>query len=796
MKRILLTLTLIINSFLSFSQINISGIVKDSVSNIEFANVFLKDINNNIVTGSITNEKGFFKIEVKKGKYIIVVSFIGYKDWNKEILVEGNNISLGNIQLIQNENRLDEVIISAKKPLIQKKVDRLIFNVENSIISQGADGLEVLQRTPRIDISSSGVKIIGKSSVNILVDGRMLNLSSSDLEAYLRGIRSDNISKIEVITSPPAKYDAEGNSGLINIITKKNPNLGWDGSIGATYIQRTYSAFIPTSNIKFANKKLNISLNVSADTEAKKSVSTNDIEYDSRFWNTSRNRKDSSKGLMLNLNSNYKINKKSETGFIYSGSFWDINQKGNNLSNFIQKENYALDSILMTKTKNKNEYGFHSINGYYDLKLDSIGKKFSLNIDYLVKNSSNDINFNSIGMSSNGAKNSETSVLNKSDNKYEVVSLGTDFTLPYKTLNVEIGGKLTFINNNSSLFYYDIASGDPIINLSRTNQFEYKEKTSALYISIEKELSEKWITQIGLRYENTYLKGFSPTLNQTNTNTLNNVFPSAYVSYDPKENHSLSISYSKRIDRPGFSNLNPFRVYSDPYSYDSGNPFLEPSFTHNLEFSYIYKNNLSLTLYASKLIDVIDFITLTDENSNEIISQPENLYNQLTYGLDISHRLTLFKWFNSYNSLSTYFNRANSNFEDETLTSYNGYGTYFSTKNTITLNKKRTSFFTINFFQSFPNVDGFFKSRNRASLDLGLKFKLLEDNLQVNISGNDLFKQNRNVGKEQYQNFTQFSSIYNDMRNFTISLSYKIGSKNVRQGRRKSKYNEDKQRLN
>jgi outer membrane receptor protein involved in Fe transport len=794
MKKNLLTLIFIIPIF-SFSQINISGTVKDSISNIEFANVILKNANYEIVSGSITNENGLFKLRSKKGKYNVTISFIGYEDWVTEVLVENKDIDLGNITLIQSENKLEEIVISVKKPLIQKKVDRLIFNVENSIVSQGADGLEVLQRTPRIDVSSGGIKIIGKSSVNVLIDGRMLNLSSSDLERYLRSIRSDNISKIEVITTPPAKYDAEGNSGLINIVTKKNPNLGWDGSVGATYIQRTYAAFIPTSNVKFATKKLNVSLNVSADTEAKKSISTNDVEYTSRFWNTSRDRKDSSKGLMLNLNLNYKINKKSETGFIYSGSFWDISEKGNNISNFIQKQNLVLDSVLTTSTRNKNKYNFHSINGYYDLKLDSIGKKFSLNIDYLVKDSSNDIDFNSISRLGSGVNSLDTSVLNNSDNKYEVASLKTDFSLPYDSFDLEVGGKLTFINNNSSLFYFDTTSGIPIINLNRSNQFEYEERTSALYISIEKELSEKWITQIGLRYENTYLKGFSTTLNETNTNNLNNIFPSAYFSYDPKENHSLSMSYSKRIDRPGFSNLNPFRIYSDPYSYESGNPFLLPAFTRNLEFSYIYKNNLSLTLYGSKLINVIDFITITNENSNEIITQPENLYNQYTYGLDVSHRLTFFKWFNSYNSISTYFNKANSNFKNETLKSYNGYGTYFSTKNTITLNEKRTSFFTINFFQSFPNVDGFFKSRNRASLDLGLKFRLLEDNLQVNISGNDLFKQNRNVGEEQYQNFTQFSSIYNDMRNFTISLTYKIGNKNVRQ-RRSGKYNEDKQRLN
>ncbi len=797
MNSYILFFFLFFTSFFCYSQVEVIGIVKDSQNEpIAYANVIAKSqSDNSFITAVITNEFGEINMSVKtKEPFNIFISYIGYNEWKKEINII-QNIDLGSVNLMQSENILEEVVLSAKKPLIQKKADRLIFNVENSIVSQGVDALEVLQRTPRIDISNGGIKIIGKSKLSVLLDGRMLNLSSSDLEAYLRTIRSDNISKIEVITIPPAKYDAEGNSGLINIITKKNPYLGWDGSIGATYIQRTYAAFIPTSNLKFANEKLNISLNISADTEAKRAVSATNIEYPTILRSTSGNRKDSSKGLMFNLNTNYKLNSKSEIGFIYSGSYWDIRQSGYNVSDFIQKETFIKDSTLVTSTRNRNNYNFHSINGYYDIKLDSVGKKFSLNLDYLIKDNSNDRNFQTTNMLSNEFQGSDIFVLDDSDNKYEVASLRTDFILPYDDFDLEVGGKFTYISNSSSLLYYDVILGRPTFNFNRSNRFEYEEKTTALYFSIEKELSEKWIAQIGLRFENTYLKGFSPTLNQTNTNNLNNLFPSAYISYNPNEDHSLSIAYSKRIDRPGFSVLNPFRIYSDPYSYDAGNPFLLPSFTHNLELSYILKNNLSLTIYGSKLINVIDFITITDELSNEVISQPENLYDQYSSGLDISHSYEPFKWFNSYNSVSTYFNKSNSNFDNETLESYEGYGTYISTKNTFTLNENKTTFFTINFFQSFPNIDGFFKSRNRASLDVGLKFKLLDKKLQINLSGNDLFRQNRNVGIERYQNFSQYSKIYNDMRNFTLSLTYKLGKKNVNT-RRRGSYNEDLQRIN
>ena len=784
---------LFLTCFFSYSQIKISGVVKDSENQpLAFANVIVKlQSDNTLLSADITNELGEFNMSVKtKEPFEIFISYIGFEEWKKEITTI-QNIDLGVITLIQTDNNLEEVFISTKKPLIQKKADRLIFNVENSIVSQGVDAMEVLQRTPRIDISNGGVKIIGKSKLSIMLDGRMLNLSGSDLEAYLRTIRSDNISKIEVITIPPAKYDAEGNSGIINIITKKNPDQGWDGSIGTTYIQRTYAALIPTSNLKFANERLNVLLNISADTEAKASTANTKIEYPTKYWNTLRNRKDSSKGLMVNLNSNYKLTSKSEIGFIYSASFWEINQRSRNLSHFIQKETLALDSTLTTSINNNNKYDFHSINGYYDLKLDTIGKKLTLNIDYLKKGSSNDRTFNT----NNFSEDSNIFVLDNSNNKYEVASLKTDFILPYDDFDLEVGGKFTYINNASSLLYYDVILDRPIINYNRSNRFEYEEKTTALYFSIEKEFSEKWIAQVGLRFENTYLRGFSPTLNQTNTNNLNNLFPSAYISYDLNENNSLSLAYSKRIDRPGFSNLNPFRIYSDPYSYDAGNPFLLPSITHNFELSYILKNNLSLTIYGSKLINVIDFITRTNTSLNAIISQPENLYNQYNSGLDISHKYDPFRWFDSYNSVSAYFNQSNSNFENETLESYKGYGTYISTKNTFTFNENKTTFLTINFFQSFPNVDGFFQSKSRASLDVGLKFKLLDKKLQVNVSGNDLFRQNRNVGYERYQNFSQYSKIYNDMRNFTLSLTYKIGKKEI-SSRHRGSYNEDMQRIN
>jgi outer membrane receptor protein involved in Fe transport len=778
-----------------FSQNKITGKVVDNDNNpIEFIEVQLKNKDSIILKSELTNAEGEFLLETDKGKYVLLFRQIG-EVYYKQNIILNQDIDIGTVNVILKTKQLEEIIVVSKKKLIERKVDRIIFNVDQSIVSQGVDAIEVLQRTPKVDVSKGSIQLVGKSNLGVMINGRLLNLSGSEIESYLRTIRSENISKIEVITTPPSKYDAQGNSGLINIILKKNTNEGWKGNISSTYIQRTYAGFIPSTSIFYNSEKVSLSFNLSADTEAKKPTSNTNIEFDEKYRNANESRKESSKGLTAGLNLNYSINKNNDLGFIYSSNFWDTRQNGKSENKFYTKFSNELDSIQYTPFYNKNKYNYHSFSSYYDLKIDTLGKKMNVNFNLLTKDNRNKRDFSTSSYIGNYENlNTYNSAINNSISKFNVYSLNIDFTLPYKFANIETGSKITLIENNSEIAFFNNTIGNGFFDTTKSNEFNYKEKVVAFYVSANKEIGEKWTSQIGLRYENTETRGNSITLNTIQNNLFSNLFPSAYLTYDPNENNSFGVSYSKRIERPGFSEVNPFRVYSDFYSYESGNPQLLPVLTDNVELSYVFKNNLSLTLYGSKLNQGKDYITLTNINNNSVISTPQNYYNQNTLGFDVSYTYEPLKWLNSFNSYSAYYNDSKSYIQNITIPNFKGYGSYFSSKNSITLNTNKTTFVLLNFFQSFPNTEGFLKSYNRASFDLGFKFMQFNKNLQVSIVAYDMFRQNRNRGIETYPNYKYSTNIYNDIRNITLSLNYKFGNNKVKTINKKIE-NTEKQRL-
>lgn len=765
----------------TYGQVNVRGTVVDSSNQaIEFATVVLIDsLTSRIKTGVITNKEGNFHLESKsEGAFKLRVSYIGYKDWNGEVF---KTKDFGTITLNNSSNELTEIMVTSKKPLIERKVDRLVFNVGNSVVSKGVDAIEVLRRTPKIDVTQGSIQLIGKSSLKVMINNRILKLSNSDLEAYLRTIRSENIDKIEVITTPPSKYDAEGNSGLINIKVKKNADHGWKGSVNSTCVQRTYAAYMASANVNYSSEKFHFGLNIFGDTEDKASNSSLKVDFVDNYRNTERKRKDSSEGGSAGVDLEYKLNSKSDIGLFYNINTWETMQKSRNLSHYITKQDNVLDSTLNSPSDNVNSYDFHTITSVYNIQLDTLGKKIQVNASYLYKDNNDKRQFiTTTSIPHLDSPINENSAIDKTSANYEVLSMGSDVSLPFSNYSMEFGGKIDFIKNNSKIRYYDTSNGNPVVDQGKSNDFDYEERISALYFSLSKQLGDKWDAQLGLRFENTYTKGNSITLNQEFTKHFNNLFPSIYLTYKHNSNNSFSISYSKRIERPGFYSVNPFRVYSDIYSYDAGNPELQPSFTHNMEFSFLYKNRLSCTLYGSRLIDGVDYITLSTPNSNAIVSRPENYYDQNTLGLDLSFSIDPVKWFNSYNSTSLYYNNSKSNMGTVTLPEFDGYGCYISTKNTFTLNRINTSFLELNFFQSLPNKEGFIKSYNRASLDIGYRQSFLKDNLHLGVSIRDIFAQNHNKIKETYQTYDYYSRIYNDIRSLTISISYNFGNNKVK----------------
>jgi outer membrane receptor protein involved in Fe transport len=660
---------------------------------------------------------------------------------------------------------VEQINLLVKKKLIERKADRLIFNVEASIASQGMDATETLANVPmlKVDENMGSISITGKSTVSVMINGRMLNLSGTALLNYLKSIRSENISKIEVITTPPSKYEAQGNSGIINIILKKNPNLGFSGNINTNLIQRSYSGFSSNGSLNYQTEKFSSSLKLTYYDSAKRTDENYTILGASQNYSNSI-RKDMWKELTPTLNLSYKISKNAEIGmeYIYAHqkSGMDIVNTTKNIASNFDEEN------LLTNTFHREKLPTHTLSAYYDLKLDSLGKKLSIAGNFYKNNSDTDVNFSTFRSSDQSVQNVKTISLISP----QIFSVQADLELPFSFGTIETGIKFNQFKNTSDIKYFNLTAGQYVPDLLKANLFHYQEENYAGYFSFAKTFGEHWEAKAGIRYENTNAESTTPSSNSHNKYNYGQWFPSAYVSYKEDKN-VFSFSYSRRINRPSMSNLNPFRWYENPYSYSSGNPLLTPAYINNLELGYTFNNKFSTSMYYLRMKNGFGQISYIDELSQ--ISTYLNYYNNNFWGLNASYTDTFFKFWETNISMNASLqNSSVFNIEAETK---KGSSFSYSINNTFTLNKNKTLVFFLNYSHSlaYKNVNSYFQAF--PELTSGLKVSLMEKKLQINATVTNIFAQ-RYRGELYFSDNTQYMNNYWDGRSFRLSVNYTFGS--------------------
>lgn len=761
-------------SFFSYCQIEIKGVVKDSIDVIEFANVFLTDINNQIITGTIATENGVFNLSIKEGEYKLIISFIGYENWTKTISLKSDQ-DLGVIILNTSDNKLKEVVVTAKKPLIEQKVDRIVFNVENSIAGSGGDALDVLKVTPRIRVQSDAVSMIGKSEMMIMVDDRLMKLSGDDLINFLKTIISDNIKSIEVITAPPAKYDAEGNSGIVNIKLKKTKRNSWNTTIDLAYIQSKYSHF--KESISIVYNKDNLSFYGSlfhADGLYSYRNENSNIYYSDKYINSSSKMKSDNKN---NINSNfgldYNINKKISLGFQYLLSRSNVNNVEQNKTEIYSLNNYSIQTFSDGASKRNN----NSLNLHLTYKLDSIGSNVILNSDYFNFNSNKNQTFvtNEYEDFINYINDSYNSANNLSEQDISNYSVAIDVKQVFKKISISYGSKISNTESTSNINYYDLTTGIPTLALDKSDKFKYSENILAFYISGYKRISENWETKLGLRIESTQTEGYSFNLAQTNTNNYSKLFPTLYLLYIPNKFNSFSINYSKRISRPNYKNLNPFVRYINPYITSEGNPFLQPYFTDNIELTHSYRNTWSNTLYFSKADNIYDQVTYISNDNINSATKRLNYYNQFSIGLYASFSFHPLKKLESYNSLNVYYKKINS-FLPETSSDYDALSAFFETDNNYVLNENKTCFISFDFWYQFPQYYSIYKFKGYSNFNLGFKSLWFDKKLIFTMYASDVFRTFKMKNTSVFDGINTSFKNYENRQSIRFSLKYSFGN--------------------
>ncbi|WP_196895245.1 TonB-dependent receptor domain-containing protein [Aureivirga marina] len=798
MNQFNLSLLFLFVFFTSYSQINTSGYVKDASNDLplEFVNVVISDTQNNIIGGTITDEKGYFQMKLPKKTEMhnLHISYVGYTEWSQKISLE-KDIHIENIKLNISENQLNEIKIQAKKKTFVRKVDRLVFNVENSINSSEGDALDLLKITPGLRVRGDRITMMGKSGLQVMVNGKIIRLAGEELNNFLTSLSSEDIKSIEVITSPPARYDAEGNSGILNIITKKAKENSWNSQFWTYYRQRKYDTEAVGGSFNYNKNKFSLSSSLSY-SNGKYYQEQDDYTYfPDGLWHTASPFTTDFESINGRLDLNYKFNSKWDLGAQYLYSNNDrafIDSPITNVTDYVSED---LARSLKSNGKIKPKSNLHAVNINNTFVLDSSNRKLYIDFDYF--DFQNDERSFYEGEQTNFEQSNIKYFKGINNNIQEVQNFSSkvDVEFPTKFAMLNFGGKVSLSDtkNNFDFFNSDLVDSPVEDYVLSSSDYTYEENIEALYFSLTKDLSEKLSAKVGLRMEATQTTSTSKNLMFDLKRDYIKYFPTFYLMYNSSDNSSFSLNYNRRIQRPNFTELNPNENYVNPFIVIEGNAFLTPSYNDNIEFTYNYKK-LESKFYYSYESNVFGQISLPSASDNFVRVTNRNYIDRDRFGLVETYSFYPLKWWRSYNSFDVNYSISSFDLE-QPHTDEKGFNASFSTYNTFYLNKSRTFYGGINFWLDFPGVDGISEQKSSNSLSLSLRYLMLNKNLSLAVRANDVFRGAVQRTESTVNNIHQRGRYYYDNQYFQISLSYKFGNNKIRVKRQRTGNTDERNRI-
>ena len=771
------------------SQVQLKGNVKGNNEPIVWANVILTDTGGKVITGALTKEDGSFELKLKNGSYQLKISYLGFTAWEKSIQI-AKDTDLGVI-ILQPKEDLQEVKIVARKKLIEYKTDRIVFNVENSISASGGNAVSAIGAAPGVMVLNNAISILGKGAARVMVNGRLIELTGDDLINYLNSIAATDIASVEVITNPPAKYEAGGNGGLINIILKKGALNSWKNTTSTTYDQSTYSFYTLRDNFLYNKNKIRLAMNIGGKLGNLKETENLNTYYPNGLWELSRVGKQQQHNISGGMVFDYDISDRTTLGIQYMGN--QDNPDSKSLTTIkIRNTTHQIDSLLINDGLYKLNNSGHTYNAHVITKLDTAGRKLSVDLDYFIYSSKIDNNFvTSAYLPDMNFLNTNQSAINLSEQNIHNTSIKVDMEHPLKFINLSYGAKMSFITSKADLSYYNKISGDAVLDKNQSNEFEYQENNQSFYVNGIKNLGSQFSFQIGLRMENIQTKGYSGTKDQTTVNNYLRLFPTFYLSYKKDENNSFLFNYGRRVNRPVFRDLNPFRAYLNSKSYSEGNPFLQPSYNDNFDFTYVYKGNLRTNLFFNITTDGFGVVFNSDPVTNIQIISRQNYFKEYYYGIGESYTVNVIPWWQSQNS--AYLLGSKSVFNALVrATPKNSGQLYFTTNNTFSLSAATK--IQADYFYSSSVKRGLYETGQLSGLNLGIKQSIFKNKLQLSMLLNDVF--NTAYLKDYTSVVNGIKQVYgqnNSSRFFRFSLTYSFGNDKV-SVKQRSTGNEDERR--
>ncbi len=717
------------------SRIKISGKVIESVNNIplEFVTLIVVDSKTKKpITGTTTNENGIFELKTISDNFYIETSFIGFKTKTfKEFNIINNELNLGTIILVEDLGTLEEVVIRVEKSQTVFKLDKRVFNVGKDLSTTGASVLEVLNNVPSVNVSLEGaISLRGSQGVQILINGKPSVISEGNA---LGTITADMIDSIEVITNPSAKYDAEGTSGIINIVMKKSEKKGLNGSISLnTGVPNNHSIGL---SLNKRTEKFNLFTQIGY---GKRTFPTENrsISIDKVANNTLRSFGESDKNevfLNLILGTDYHINKLNVLSLSGHYAFEDELEHSNKNYSFLNGQTLTDTWSRDETTKATNPKWQYELQYKKDFK---DNKDRNLLFSALGNSFSKDkfSTFNNITSLGNNANNLQKAHADFVQAKY---TFKLDYTHPFADkYTIEAGSQyvVNMVSNDYSV--NDFIGSTWVNNANYTNIFHYSQGVLGVYSTASYE-GDKWGLKLGLRMENTRLETELENTNETNNQKFVDYFPSAHTSYKLTDDFSLQAGYSKRIFRPRLWSLNPFTSFRDNFNISTGNPNLNPEYTNMFELTSIYvikKTSLNFGIYHRNTKDVVERVLRF--NNNVSISTPQNIGTNNITGLELNVKYSPTRWFTltTDTNLSTFTREG---FFEGRVFDFSAQQWSTKARGKLKLPKKFTVEFTGNYNSERESVQRVIS--DNLFMDLGVRKRMMKGKLTASLSVRDVF---------------------------------------------------------
>ncbi len=676
----------------------------------------------------------------------------------------------------EKEFELKEVVVVASRPVLKQAPDRIVYMTKNDPYALGLNGVQVLDRIPRVSVTNDQVNVAGKSSVKYIIDGHLLEMPDEAIALRLKNLQSTGIEKVELLTTPPAKYAAATNVAYISITTR-NESHGTRGNVWGNGTAREYFSYLLGGNVSHTTRK--VELSVDASWQDTKGINDLDRTYSFSDYIRTSDRTNHFTNRTLGANGlfKYKFNRRLSAGVIVNFSMMRLKSNildetiDNGVSSFSQNLSPARPNNALTFT------------AYGDWAIDGKGKMLSLTYNFFNRHIRS---FSDVTTWQD--ENEWSRLTDDCANKYRIHSLKLDAALPFSTFRMDAGAAYTGVDNSTDLHINNFIGDNWVNNPLQSNSFNYDEKTAAVYVSVEKNFSGNFFGKLGLRYEYTDVKGVQQIDNMHNDKNYGYLFPSLNLSWNNSNAGRFSISYSMGITRPNFGDLNPFRYFTTVSDYFSGNPDLDPSISHNAEINYNFKG-IYAVLYNSYNHNAIGNITRFNPDGSQY-TLPENCLSTNKTGLYVSFNRSLFSWWNLNVGCEAFYSIAKSKAPDFKDANDHGWSGKFELNAAWMLNRQKTLIFNFRFSHYFPWKDRMMHYSSISLLGCDIRYALLNNRLNLALAVNDPLGWNITKSKTYYNDYVV--NTRNDIHShaFTFRVSWSFGGYKVNNVYRDSKERE------